>query len=678
MQTFLAGTQHQRLAVWLRPGALRESMVQKRILPDLVPTVLARFEAQLRFVDTVSFDLFDTLVQRDGLFSPKDLFYLVHEAAGRELGLWLNDYATVRVRAEGIARVRAWGSGKEEVTLDEIYAEVARLLDLDPRTKDDLMQIELDCERQATSSLESGKRLYEAALAAGKRIVVISDTYLPEALIAEIVEKMGYTAVSRVYASSAHGKSKQQGSLYDVVLRDLGCPPGRLLHVGDNQLTDVTRAVSKGIRSFFVPTSKYEFKWRHGLADVPSGNPSLSAMLCFLSEAGQQAVTLADLRSVLERTAIENLSVLYLGFSTWLLKQLRQGGYERVYFAARDGLIMKRFFDLVAAAAGCEVESTYLYVSRAALYPSLIFVAPETARRLFSNPYEWLTLEDALHRISLSFEECADSLEKRGLVDPMLHLKPSMGAQFSAFLGDVWPLVERKNVEHYALVVDYLRQEKVLTEEKAAFVDIGWRGSLQNSVLTLLNHLGVTKDLQGFYLGTFEKPIGAAPGFRATGFLVDNDEPQQISTLVRSGPSALELFHGAGHGCVQGYERRGARVSPVLEDNPVERQQFNGVVGPVQDLAFEFVSEHLRRSTCFTITAPEPGLVARIALRFLYAPTVAEAEFFGRLKHASDFGGGMKSITGVLEWDLKKVYDETLPDGMLPMWRPGFKVLKRL
>jgi hypothetical protein len=38
----------------------------------------------------------------------------------------------------------------------------------------------------------------------------------------------------------------------------------------------------------------------------------------------------------------------------------------------------------------------------------------------------------------------------------------------------------------------------------------------------------------------------------------------------------------------------------------------------------------------------------------------------------------MKSITGVLEWDLKKIRGEILPDGTMPIWRPGFQALKSL
>ena len=646
-----------------------------------------QFDMLLNAVDVVSFDLFDTLVQRDGLFSPKDLFYQVEAEVERQLGLHLNDFTTVRIRAEEIARVRAWGGGKEETTLDEIYVELSRLLDLEaavvqtllePAVVQTVLEIELDCERSALVALESGKRLFKAALEAGKTVAIISDTYFDEEFIIEIVNQHGYGDVGKVYTSSAYGKTKLQGSLYDIVLREFGCAPNKILHVGDNQLSDVTMALCKGIRALHLSTPKHWFKWRHKFGDIPSGNLVISGMLCNVSKQPEKKVASQDLQSVLTQTATQNLSFLYFAFSAWLVEQLKDCGYERVYFAARDGLIMKRFFDLTASTASFRIDSRYLYVSRAALYPILIFTEPETALRLFSNPYDLLTLEDTLARISLTYEECADSLKKHGLANRKLELNLSMGARISAFLRDVWPTIERNNEERFKLCVEYLRQEMVLTDEKAAFVDIGWHGSLQNSLLKLLDHLGISKDLRGFYLGTFEKPKGTAPNFRANGFLIENDEPRWISELVRSGPSVLELFHSAAHGSVLGYERNGTQVSPVLENNPAERGQFVRIIEPIQNLAFNFVTEQLKRISEVTVMSSNPELAARLALRVVYAPTAAQAKVFGLLKHACDFGGDLKSITGAIEWDLKKVSGETLPDGTLPIWRPGFQVLKNL
>jgi predicted HAD superfamily hydrolase len=108
---------------------------------------------------------------------------------------------------------------------------------------------------------------------------------------------------------------------------------------------------------------------------------------------------------VIARSAVENLSWLYGGFSAWLVEQVRRHGYKRIYFASRDGFVMKRFFDVAAGAAGISVDSRYLYVSRTALYPTLVLTDPRTARRLFCHSWDHLTIAEALKRMLLSYEE---------------------------------------------------------------------------------------------------------------------------------------------------------------------------------------------------------------------------------------------------------------------------------
>ena len=71
-----------------------------------------------------------------------------------------------------------------------------------------------------------------------------------------------------------------------------------------------------------------------------------------------------------------------------------------------------------------------------------------------------------------------------------------------------------------------------------------------------------------------------------------------------------------------------------------------------------------------------PELCAAIGLAVVRMPSKQEAELLGRLLHAQDFAGNMKSITGTAEWDLARLVGDILPDGTVPMWRPGFEALR--
>ena len=658
------------------PVSHMESRPTRRSAGDTSGTrqdVQRQFEAMLDAVDVVSFDLFDTLMERRGVFCPKDLFYVVREVAAAR-GIRIEEFVVARVRAEEGARVRARGCGKEDVTLEEIYADLGRRPGLTSTQVTELMRIELDCERSRLIALEAGARLFSAARQAGKQVVIISDTYFDEAFLAELLLERGYGA-AKIYASSEHGKTKSDGSLFDVVLGDLGVEPGKVLHVGDNPLSDVTRALGRGMRALLFTTPHGQWKRRHGMTDRPSGNAVVSNMLYRLSHTDADGRHPQDERSIVARTAA-HLSILYFGFAAWLVDHLRRRPCRRVYFASREGLVLKRFFDQAAAVAGLHVDSRYLYVSRAALYPSLVFADPKLARRLFCHHWDKLTFDDALRRLGLGFEEVRNVLRSQGISYPTLPLNAVTAPKLAGIIDGLWSVLRAKNKRHIELLTEYLGQEMVLDDADAAFVDIGWHGTLQYVLDRLLGHVGASKRLSGYYLGVFAKPTGAGEEFCAKGFLVDQNEPQSIATLVRAGPSLIELLHSAGHGSVLGYERKDGRVAPILEVDAIQERQFVDLIEPIQEQAFDRVAEALTHFDAASMTAPDPVVVARAALRVVYAPTAAEANVFGRLQIATDFGAPMKSLTGVLEYDLKSLHGETLPDGVAPMWRPGALALK--
>ena len=638
--------------------------------------LIDQFRVELRRTQVVSFDVFDTLVYRPGHFSPKDLFYRLVPTVAEILGRDVPDFVEQRIRAEKAARVRAWGSGVQDVGIGDIYRELGRRLQVRGEVLKRLIRCELEAESSVLEAQDIGKRLFEIAHESDRQVILLSDTYFDGDFLAEILAGCGYRDPGRVYASSDYGKTKDDGSLYRMVLDELGIDPARMLHVGDNVHSDFNVPLGLGIRSLHLPTDKGRMKSLHSVGDVASGSSFASAILSEVSERYWSESPGPS--GTLGRSSLR-LAVLYLAFAVWLVRRISGTESRTVYFASRDGLIMRRFFDLVARACGVEVRSRYLYVSRMALYPTLVHSAPELARALMAHSWGGLSVRAAVSRLALSYGQCQPLLSRQGLSDPDRVLDDRTAKRFSRFLEEAWPLVISGNEEHYALACEYLRQEAVLSNEPAAFVDVGWHGSLQNCLVRLLEHMGVRKGLEGHYLATFERPRGAPGSFVAEGYLLNNDEPRWISDLVRSGPSLIELFHGAPHGSVSGYRREAGKVVPTLDQDSEEQLQFEQIIGPVQEAAFEFVSEVLDRHRGLGVEPLPRDMVARIALSVIYQPDGDEARLFGRLKHAADFGGERRSLTGELEWDLSQLGpSQSFLDGTFPLWPPGFRRLKSL
>ena len=188
----------------------------------------------------VSFDIFDTLIIRPYV-RPTDLFRHIERLQD------MDGFAASRISAERQARKRHPG----EITLDEIYQEI------DSRFKG-MMDLEIRMEIDLALPNEDIRGLLQRLSAQGKRIILISDMYLPEDVIRAMLDKCGI-GYEGLYLSSAIGSTKHDGSLFRYVLEDLGIDPGDLFHIGDNRHSDCNIPRSLGIKALRVerPIERY-------------------------------------------------------------------------------------------------------------------------------------------------------------------------------------------------------------------------------------------------------------------------------------------------------------------------------------------------------------------------------------------------------------------------------------
>lgn len=193
----------------------------------------------------VSFDIFDTLLERD-VARPVDVFLRVGDivlGAGKGEG-----FQKDRIAAESAARVKAPNG---EVTLDDIYEELiaegyAR------ETAEALKAQEVTSELTGCFVKASMKPVYDAALKKGKTVFLVSDMYLPKEVIAGMVERCGYEGYEKLFVSNEYGVSKRSGKLFDDVCREYGLEKKDLVHVGDSIGADLLGARKAGVAALPV------------------------------------------------------------------------------------------------------------------------------------------------------------------------------------------------------------------------------------------------------------------------------------------------------------------------------------------------------------------------------------------------------------------------------------------
>ncbi|MBR0257319.1 MAG: hypothetical protein IJQ58_06235 [Synergistaceae bacterium] len=145
--------------------------------------------------DTVSFDIFDTLIKRC-VARPRDVFHRVARDFTDKTGIFIDPvkFRDDRHNAEIFAERNT--AGREETTLQEIYA---CLPDEYSGMTDELMTLEIQRELKCCRPDPVMSKVYEWCRENHKRIFIISYMYLPLEVIQEILWSCGYEGYEKLY-----------------------------------------------------------------------------------------------------------------------------------------------------------------------------------------------------------------------------------------------------------------------------------------------------------------------------------------------------------------------------------------------------------------------------------------------------------------------------------------------
>ncbi len=454
-----------------------------------------------------------------------------------------------------MARARQREStGHEEVTLAEIYDVFCELAGADPAAhREELMALEMATEERLFYANPPILEACAAAARAGIRVVFASDMYLPRDFILGQLRRAGFDVEPpaggggrKLFLSVEHGASKHVGDLFEVMLKELGCQPAEIVHVGDNLHSDVLQAKARGLRAIH---------WQAAVSAAASGEPALIDQLAqetgietvFAEEdlLSSLCVGTARWRRVLhpalpapaigskngsevsgqngnghrpqggvnstetaaggdasaddlwDRFGYEVGGPLYFLFLHWLLRQAREEGIEQLFFLARDGYHLREACDLLVERAGLDVRTVYMAASRRLLNLPQITALDGPALGFLLTPNPNLTVRHFLTRLGIDPTPWADEIRRVGFssLDEIITTPTGvfrseedhrgMRALFSLLEG---PILSQAGRERYQLLT-YFRQIGFTPGEKnrLAVVDLGWQASSARALQTLLN-----------------------------------------------------------------------------------------------------------------------------------------------------------------------------------------------
>ncbi len=464
---------------------------------------VSSFVERLSGYDIISFDIFDTLIFRP-FSEPTDLFFFLGERLLRP------DFKGLRREVEGRARYACYkANGHYEVTLQEIWEEMERQTGwpVEPG-----MQAEIELEKQFCYANPFMREVYRELQKRGKKIVIVSDMYLPGKVLEDILTASGYTGFEKLYVSCEHKKSKSEGDLFDVVRREF---QGAAVHVGDNPYSDVTMAK------------------KHGFAVCPYPN---------VNEAGNRyrAFDMSAMVGGAYRGLVNNhlycgtagYSMEYeygfvygglfvTGYCAFIHEYCKQNGVDKVLFLSRDGDILKKAYDVLFP----EDTTEYVFWSRRA------------ATKLMAREDRYDFLRRFLyHKVNQGFS--LDVVFRSMELEILLKDLPEGLAPSDTLSVKNMEFVREFLVEHWDTVLAAYEPEHRAAKayyaevlegcSKAVAVDIGWAGSGAIS----LNHLvqkvwNIPCEIVGMVAGTNT---------------VHNAEPDASETFLQTGRLVAYLY----------------------------------------------------------------------------------------------------------------------------------------
>lgn len=514
-------------------------------------------------IKVVSFDIFDTLVVRP-LSDPADLFELMQPEVSRIKGKPV-DFRRVRMAADAWQRERL-EAGKD-VSFAEIYHRVAEVLQLDTAEREQLMELELKLEAKYMRPRSAVVAVMDHAYALGKRVILTSDMYLDAEVVVRLLQGLGIVAYHQLYLSADVGKRKDARSLFPHILQTEGIGAGELLHVGDNEHSDLQVAGDLGICTFHVMKPVELFR-RSPLGKTGFPGPAAGLSLFARVSFGLMLTRVYDdpfprsgssVNGDLRTFGYWYFGPILLAYVNWVATRAVAEGVDALYFLARDGDILIRIYEQLRKYRPLP-EGVYLEVSRRSIGVPFIR-RREQLDKLLQPEYPGGSLSELL-RIRLGIDITRHpEINVRDFGFAGIHSAVFIPADLPKVKQLCYHLYQRLP-EHFAAeatnATAYLRSMGLFDAGKKAVVDIGYSGTLQR----ILNEVGLEEPVHGYYMVLYRifDALMKNPAVSAEGLFGDRIDPYLKELSIDRYSLFYEMVLSSTRGPVECYNADGRPV----------------------------------------------------------------------------------------------------------------------
>ena len=497
----------------------------------------------------ISFDFFDTLFIRT-VINPEDVFDIVSRRSS------FKKFREFRQLAQANAFIKMHQQGKKEITILDIY-ENFHESSVPYRL---LRNYEIETELAVIHPNLELIDIFNYFRSSGKIVVITSDMYFPHSFFEKILQKYNIFDVQLFISADCNATKRDYGELFDILIDNFRCDSSEILHIGDNPIGDIKKAIEKNISAFhYTETNK----------PILQGDYSI--------EASISAGLIRKLKHKITVDSYEDIGFKYggpaaYGYFKWLRREFIEDKVDKVLFMSRDGYLLYKIMKEQKLEIA-QIDAHYFFGSRTAFKLASIneHNFNENLDFLLSGA-EGLNAHELLTRIGVSSLD-DEILSQIGLPDQYSPIdRPIWESFLLAYRNEILKICNRNRIG----LMNYLHQLEIKDYDSVALVDIGWNGtSLESFAQAVKGLMDLRLIGYNLCLTDQEKCIYRREHYNLKAFYTSEIFSPSTIEAIYSNRVFAELIFSAPHNTVIGWELNSNNTVDIIQDNRSDLSEKN-------------------------------------------------------------------------------------------------------
>lgn len=552
----------------------------------------------LKNFELISFDIFDTLITRKVLL-PDDVFHLMEKKIKKQYGYTI-DFIKLRKQAE----LLAWEEKRAYCSLDDIYKKLPLVWNIPKNIAESIKQIEIETELEVCIPRNDMLEIFNKLKNVGKKIVLVSDMYLPSHIIEKILTKCGYSGYDELWISCEIGARKDDDTLWSIFFEKY--KNYYTIHVGDNTRSDIQTVCDRQKPSFYVmnPFTSFKLSKLYGkleqYVNTTVENSILLGMLIngkLFNSPFSQGLDGEPQITDTEELGYIAFAPLFTQFINWLDEKSK--GEDVLLFLSREGYLFQKIYDIYCNIMQKQNRAIYFLASRRATSVPTI-KNKEDIKSILETQYDG-TLSNLLQsRLGISLpDEIPDTNIKMGKnLETVLNL-------LNPYEKNIFSTAQQEK-ETYLKYINNLFDHS--PDKKIAVVDVGYMGTIQYYLMKLLNC-----NITGYYLSTYLYTKPEIINGKCVSLYPLSDSNDRLARKISNKTLFLETALQAPYGQLIKFNNVNGKIIPEYKSDDQLKSEILDLQNGILNFAKEYF-ELLSSFDSYTLNKDLPAQVFDILL----------------------------------------------------------------